>query len=189
MNSEARPDCSQSELTELYAIAALPAEQMESHSRHLDSCDCCRERHESIANVLTAFRSWPVSEVDPSPGLWSRLAQKMGVEPTHAEITLSMPEPQWEQPAPGIHCKLLSVDREYDRVTMMVRLEPGVDYPPHRHAGIEELHLLDGELWIDDRKLMPGDYNRADPGTCDQRVWSETGCTCLLITSPGDVLR
>ena len=58
-----------------------------------------------------------------------------------------------------------------------------------RHAGVEELHLLHGELWIDDKKLYPGDYNRAEPGTADTRVWSETGCTCVLITSTRDVLR
>jgi anti-sigma factor ChrR (cupin superfamily) len=67
-------------------------------------------------------------------------------------------------------------------------LAPGTDYPPHTHAGVEELHLLHGELWIDERKLQPGDYNRAEPGTSDQRVWSETGCTCVLITSPRDRL-
>jgi anti-sigma factor ChrR (cupin superfamily) len=72
---------------------------------------------------------------------------------------------------------------------MLVRLAPGADYPPHTHAGVEELHLLDGELWIDDRKPYPGDYNRADPGSDDKRVWSETGCTCVLITSTRDVLR
>jgi hypothetical protein len=54
---------------------------------------------------------------------------------------------------------------------------------------VEELHLLDGELWIDERKLYPGDYNRAESGTGDQHVWSETGCTCVLITSTRDVLR
>jgi hypothetical protein len=55
-------------------------------------------------------------------------------------------------------------------------------------AGVEELHLLQGELWIDDRKLVPGDYNRAEPGTSDARVFSQTGCTCVLITSPNDRL-
>ncbi len=64
-----------------------------------------------------------------------------------------------------------------------------VEYPPHSHAHVEELHLLDGELWIDDRKLYPRDYNRAEPGTSDRRVWSETGCTCVLITSFRDPLR
>ena len=72
---------------------------------------------------------------------------------------------------------------------MLVRLDPGIAYPPHTHAGIEELHLLEGELWIEDRKLVPGDYNRREPGTSDDRVWSETGCMCVLITSPIDVLR
>ena len=43
---------------------------------------------------------------------------------------------------------------------------------------MEELHLLDGELWIDERKLVPGDYNYGAPGAGDERVWSETGCTC-----------
>ncbi len=71
---------------------------------------------------------------------------------------------------------------------MLVRLAPGVVYPPHTHAGVEELHLLDGELWIDERKLFAGDFNRAESGTSDQLVWSETGCTCVLVTSLRDTL-
>ena len=72
---------------------------------------------------------------------------------------------------------------------MLVRLGPGVDYPPHRHAGVEELHLLHGELVVDDKKLYPGDYYRAEAGSADARVWSETGCTCVLITSTRDAFR
>jgi len=94
----------------------------------------------------------------------------------------------WEDVAPGISCKLLATDAKRDRVSMLVRLAPDTAYPPHSHAGVEELFLLDGELWIEDRKLHPGDYNRAEPGTADKRVWSETGCTCVLITSPSDVI-
>jgi anti-sigma factor ChrR (cupin superfamily) len=71
---------------------------------------------------------------------------------------------------------------------MLVRLAPGTDYPRHRHAGVEELHLLHGELMIDDKKLYPGDYNRGEADTVDHRVWSETGCTCVLLTSTKDVL-
>jgi anti-sigma factor ChrR (cupin superfamily) len=78
---------------------------------------------------------------------------------------------------------------ERSRVSMLVRLEPGVDYPAHSHGDVEELHLPQGELWIDDRKLHAGDYNRAEPGTFDTRVWSETGCTCVLVTSTRDLLR
>ena len=72
---------------------------------------------------------------------------------------------------------------------MLVRLAPGASYPAHTHAGVEELHLLHGELWIDERKLLPGDYNYGAPEASDQRVWSETGCTCVLVTSTRDILR
>jgi DNA-directed RNA polymerase specialized sigma24 family protein len=98
-------------------------------------------------------------------------------------------EPEWEGVAPGIECKLLATDTERHRVSMLVRLAPDADYPAHTHSGTEELYLLDGELWIDGRKLVPGDYNYGAPGTGDERVWSETGCTCVLITSTQDRLH
>ena len=97
--------------------------------------------------------------------------------------------PPWQEVAAGISVKMLVADEEQHRVGMLVRLVPGGEYPPHTHAGVEELHLLEGELWIDERKLYPGAYNRAEPGTGDKRVWSETGCSCVLITSTRDVLR
>ena len=50
---------------------------------------------------------------------------------------------------------------------MLIRLAPGVSYPAHSHEGVEELHLPYGQLWIEDRKLCPGDYNRAESGTAD----------------------
>jgi anti-sigma factor ChrR (cupin superfamily) len=82
----------------------------------------------------------------------------------------------------------LATDVERNRVSLLVRLAPGTDYPPHRHADVEELHLLDGELRVGERTLYPGDYLRSEPGTVDHRVWSETGCMCVLMTSLRDVL-
>ena len=128
----------------------------------------------------------------PSGVLWERLAQRIAAEQGQESVVSSPhgpPEPEWEEVAPGISCKLLATDAEKDRVSMLVRLAPRAAYPPHRHAGVEELYLLDGELMIDNKTLHPGDYNRAEPGTSDQHVWSETGCTCVLLTSTRDVLR
>ena len=127
----------------------------------------------------------------PSEALWGRLAYRIAAETGVKAVASATPqwtEPEWENVAPGISCQLLATDTERRRVSMLVRLAPGIDYPPHTHAGVEELHLLDGELLIDDRLLYPGDYNRAEPGTADKRVWSQTGCTCVLITSTQDVI-
>jgi anti-sigma factor ChrR (cupin superfamily) len=134
----------------------------------------------------------PEDVLSPDASLQRRLAERIAAE-TGGEplwpVASQWTEPEWEDVAPGIQCKLLATDAQRHRVSMLVRLVPGGEYPPHTHAGVEELHLLHGELWIDDRKLHPGDYNRGEPGTGDQRVWSETGCTCVLITSTKDVLR
>src|SRR2546428_6881948 len=102
---------------------------------------------------------------------------------------LARSKPDWEDAAPGITYNMLEADTEKDRVSLLVRLARGAQYPAHRHAGVEEWYLRHGELWIDDKKLYPGGYNRAEAGTGDQRVWSETGCTCVLLTSARDVLR
>jgi DNA-binding NarL/FixJ family response regulator/DNA-directed RNA polymerase specialized sigma24 family protein len=128
----------------------------------------------------------------PTTSLQARLALRIAEETGQPPVLPSGQrwcEPEWEQVAPGIECKLLATDEQRHLVSMLVRLAPGASYPGHTHAGIEELHLLEGELWIDQHKLVPGDYNYAVPGTGDDRVWSETGCTCVLITSIKDVLR
>ena len=141
---------------------------------------------------LQLDRELDTDVLTPATPLWGAIAHRIvseyGVQPTFT-APLDWTDPHWKEVSPGIACKILSSDEQRDRVSMLVRLDPGIEYPPHTHAGVEELHLLQGELWIDERKLVPGDYNRAEPGTSDARVFSETGCTCVLITSPRDELR
>jgi DNA-directed RNA polymerase specialized sigma24 family protein len=95
-------------------------------------------------------------------------------------------EPEWHDVAPGLSCKVLAMDEQHERVTMLVRLAAGAEYPAHTHTGVEELHVLHGELLIDRRKLGAGAYNRTEPGSAHHRMSSAVGCTCLVITSPRD---
>jgi anti-sigma factor ChrR (cupin superfamily) len=175
----------------LYALQALPSSEAAVVGAHIAGCAGCRHEMETLRPIIDSFVSWPTDILRPSVSLWERLARRVAAE-TGSEPVLDSPprwaEPDWKEAAPGISCKLLATDREKHRVSMLVRLAPGTDYPPHRHGGLEELHLLHGELMIGDRKLYPGDYNRAEIGTVDHRVWSETGCTCVLITSYDDVI-
>lgn len=130
--------------------------------------------------------------LQPPGSLKRRLAERLARDARTVAIMpppFAWTEPAWEEVSAGILCKLLASDAEHHRVSMLVRLLPGIEYPPHTHAGREELHLLQGELWIDARKLRPGEYNLAEAPTCDQRVWSETGCACVLVTSTRDRLH
>jgi hypothetical protein len=184
--------CERAEQACAHALQVLPAGEAAAAEAHIATCPDCQRELESLRPVVDRFVSWPIDVLRPTTPLQARLADRIAAE-TGQPPVLPPPgrwsEPDWEQVAPGIECKLLATDAERHRVSMLVRLAPGASYPPHTHAGVEELHLLDGELWIDQRKLFPGDYNYGAPGMGDDRVWSETGCTCILITSTKDVLR
>lgn len=187
--------CEQSELTCAYALQVLPEGEVPSIEAHIAACPHCRRELESLRPVVDRLVSWPTDVLRPTAALQARLALRIAAEAGQEPVAPARRdeqtwfEPEWERVAPGIECKLLATDAERHRVSMLVRLAPGASYPAHSHAGAEELHLLDGELWIDGRKLCPGDYSYGAQGAADHHVWSKTGCTCLLITGTEDVLH
>jgi len=175
----------------LFALEALPAAENAAMEAHLAGCAACRRELDGLRPVVAAFAAWPTDILRPTAAVWNRLAETLAQEtgrPPPAVPERAPKEPAWKQAGPGLEYQLLATDAPSGRVSMLVRLAPGAEYPAHVHAGVEELHLLDGELWIDQHKVHPGDYNRAEPGTSDKRVWSETGCTCVLVTSHRDLL-
>jgi anti-sigma factor ChrR (cupin superfamily) len=175
--------CVQRDLVLACALGTLDPNEVPAMEAHVAACSDCRQDMVTVSRIVASFAFWPTDVLRPSPSLWGRVARRIAAEAG------GEPAPRaarrW---APGISCKLLATDTDRNCVSMLVRLAPGVEYPPHLHSGVEELHLLDGELWIDEKKLLPGDYNRAEPDTADSHVWSETGCTCVLVTSSRDVL-
>jgi len=183
--------CESSRLVSAYAVHALPTAEAAAFEAHLALCPPCRRELQALGPVLDAVAEWATDVLLPPVSLQQRLAHRIAEETGGKLVPPPAPkweEPDWERVAPGIFVKLLATDTEKRLVSMLVRLLPGAVYPPHTHAAIEELHLLDGELWIDGRKLYPGDYNCGQAGQRDERVWSETGCTCVLMTSTNDVL-
>src|SRR5438046_4798576 len=196
MSTFDRHRCEHSEVTCAYALQVRPASEVAAAETHIASCPDCQRELGSLRPVVDRFVSWPTELLRATTALEARLARRIAEETGKAPVLpparpgdQTWSEPEWQQVAPGIECKLLATDAERHRVSMLVRLAPGASYPAHTHAGVEELHLLDGELWIEEKKLVPGDYNYGAPGAGDERVWSETGCTCVIVTRNEDVLR
>lgn len=190
MNDDAMA-CSEADQVYGFAMGALSSVDAIAFAAHLSACASCARDLDALRPVMASFGSWPSDILRPSPFLWDRLSERINNDGAPAPRDTSRRaarKAEWKEVSPGISCAVLATDEATARVSMLVRLQPGVSYPPHRHAGREELHLLHGELWIDDRKLYPGDYYHAEPGTADSRVFSETGCTCVLITSLNDRL-
>src|SRR5688572_15417743 len=150
--------CERAEDVAAYVVQALPPNEVPALEAHVASCERCREDLESLRPIVDKFSYWPTNVVQPASSLQLRLAQRIADEtgkPPVSPPARQWLEPDWEQVAPGISVKLLSNDTETHRVSMLVQLQPRTYYPPHIHAGVEELHLLDGELWIEDRLLRP----------------------------------
>jgi anti-sigma factor ChrR (cupin superfamily) len=191
MTSDSEPRrCEKAEASCAYALQVLPADEAAAAEAHIAACPECRREVASLRPVIDRFVAWPTDVLRPTAALRTRLAERIAEETGTPPVlpAARRRDPEWEQVAPGIQCKVLAIDLAARRVSLLVRLAPGAAYPPHRHAGVEELHLLDGELWIEERKLFPGDYNYGASGAADNRVWSETGCTCVLVTSTEDIL-
>jgi anti-sigma factor ChrR (cupin superfamily) len=174
-----------------YALHALPSREIPVVESQISMCNDCQEELTTLRPIVDSFVGWSTDELRPTQSLWTRIADRIAGEsekPPFLPLSEMPPKFKWEEAAPGIYVKILARNEEKDIVSMLVRLDPETDYPGHTHGGVEELHLLHGVLKVDDRTLYPGDFIHAETGSVDHRVWSETGCTCFLMTSIKDSL-
>jgi anti-sigma factor RsiW len=116
------PPCSSAELTSAYALQALAASEIAEVKAHIASCPDCRGELESLRAVVDRFTSWPTDLLRPAASLQERLSRRIA-EQTGRQPVLpparDWREPEWEQVASGIECKLLATDTERHRVSML----------------------------------------------------------------------
>ncbi len=89
-------------------------------------------------------------------------------------------------PMPGITFRLLSLDEERNRVTCLLRLEPGAKLPEHSHSGFEECLLLEGTMFVGITRMNVGDFQRAEADSDHPEQWTDTGAL-LYLSAPGDL--
>jgi CheY-like chemotaxis protein len=77
--------------------------------------------------------------------------------------------------------RLLPVDDERDNLKVLTAILSERYRVLSYGCGAESLTALEAA------KFYPGDYRRVEVGSLDHRVWSETGCTWVLVTSFHDV--
>ncbi|NJK75079.1 MAG: cupin-like domain-containing protein [Richelia sp. CSU_2_1] len=83
---------------------------------------------------------------------------------------------------PGISIGNLYIDKQKREITCLMRLEAGVIFPPHRHAGPEEIVVLEGDLTVEGERCDRGDYVRSVPGSAHS-PFTERGCLLLIKSS------
>ena len=99
-----------------------------------------------------------------------------------APQTVRDAEAGWPGFAPGIRRRVLWAR---DGLAALLYLaEPGASVPAHVHGHDEECLMVDGELFLDDLLLQPGDYQLAPAGTGHRMTATDTG---VVIYAHGDL--
>jgi anti-sigma factor ChrR (cupin superfamily) len=194
-------------MTGLFALGALRGKEKTAFEEHVSSgCSVCEHQLTQAQGIVEglAFAAAPavpseivrrrllhsLSQPQPStqgarPESIQAHAAGIALEQSGLFIARTAKMP-WEQVAPGISRKILSIDSARSYRTCLLRAEPGASYPRHRHGGMEELLVIEGDLHVHGVVMRAGDYCRAEADSVHEATFTEGGCILLQIASQFD---
>lgn len=178
------------EMLPLYALRALASNEMDEITQAIEEGALPISMVDSTLAASAAVAEL-LAEGMPAPRKSLKNAIMAAVEsdsaptpPTEREQVFVMEsDGEWVEMLPGISIKVLWRDPSSEQITFLARLAPGASYPHHRHRGVEECLVIEGDLGIDGATLGPGEFTVAFEGNIHRRTSTEVGCL-LLLRSP-----
>jgi len=175
----------------LYALGALEGEEAREFEEHVAAgCAACEAELREFETVAGDLGLAAPEAVPPAPvrarllKLVSEDVGESGAEGTPGFLVLRAGEGQWRPTDDaGVSFKLLFADRERGTVTSLVRMEPGSRIRSHRHLGVEQCLVLEGDVRSGHVGMTAGDFNCSMPGSVHEELRSDGGAL-LLIVSP-----
>jgi len=190
MNRNHAPD-QISEQASLYALGALSQTEARAFEEHLDvGCDVCEAELRPLQSVVTAL-GLAASGNEPPPSarekLLGRIAETAHSQNPQTELspffTMRANEGEWRELAPGIVIKQLFVDDKKGTVTSLFKFAPGSHAPFHKHGGVEQCLVLEGDFHFNDEVYEQGDFTCAMPGSVHDDAYSERGALLLIVAA------
>lgn len=180
-------------LAALYALGHLQGEERAAFEAVLQDTQGPAAAYLRQFQEVAAGLSWGACK-QPPPTLRSRLLERIHrkerprglgrIDLGSGRLLVLAAQLGWKETGvPGIRCKLLFVDSQQRYASSLVSMAPGTAYPRHRHAQVEELFMLAGDIQVGGYRLQPGDYCRAEAGTLHEAIHTETGCTFIALAS------
>ena len=177
----------------LFAFGLLESEQATHMARHLETgCAVCNNEFRSLTSVMAGLAS-SIHPVDPSPDLKQRLLagirskEQVKEQPEPGMYIVRSGSGKWRQsPWKGISYQRLYYDPATGFATSLLRIDPGAQYPAHRHKGAEQSWIVQGSCRIGSVTLHAGDFACAAAGTEHGVLESDDGCVLLIVSSAKD---
>ena len=194
----------------LYALGSLEGEEARAFEAHLEEgCDACQSELREFESVVGSL-GLAAPEAEPPArareSLLERLAAgdssassaadaselKDSVNEAKADSSRSLcdegflvvraGEGQWLPTGDaGVSFKLLYTDRERGTFTTLVRMEAGASIRAHRHLGVEQCLVIEGDLRAGDVEMGAGDFNCSLPGSVHEEIATKGGALFLIV--------
>jgi quercetin dioxygenase-like cupin family protein len=194
MNSEQYCFC---DLAPLYALDLLNGPERDWVEQQIMADPALAEELAEYEVAVTAL-PYGVPTVAIADDLKQRLFENLELAPPEAIAEVSVPQsPElfwtvrareivWQpHPVPGVEVSIFYTDPVKRKLSGLFKAEPGMQYPWHRHAEVEEIYMLSGDLIIGEQVYGAGDYIRSHPGSIHNPRTS-TGCMFFFHTSMDD---
>ncbi len=184
------------ECAALYALGALSQHEARAFDDHLaEGCEACEAELKGFEAVVSTL-VYDACEATPPPTarekLLARLAETKDARPPVATqpaqdaasqtVIVRAGEGEWQIMSEGVLFKQLFVDPTRNTVTTLVRMQPGSRIPKHRHRGIEECYVIEGDACTNNETLNAGDYTCAMAGSVHHPISSVNGALLLLVS-------
>lgn len=181
------------DLAALYALGALTQHEARSFEEHLrEGCEDCKSELESFERAVMLLGLSAAEAEPPSTARAKLMARISQAFSDGAERSLEGPdvdrfisilgsEGEWKEPQQGVLLKQLYVDRTTGIATSLVKMLAGTALPVHKHTGVEQFLVIEGDCNVAGQTLGPGDYHRAEAGSIHQTTYTVDGTMFLLI--------
>jgi hypothetical protein len=186
------------ELAPLYALDLLDEAERAWVEQQIADCP---ELADELAGYQAGVAVMPYSmpalplATDLKARLFDRLqlpAPELITKPTPLTsvfLTLRSQDLEWQShptQTPGVQIAIVHRDFSRREISGLLRAEPGVTYPLHRHAATEEILMLEGDLALNGQVYGALDYIRSLPDSAHEPSHTTNGCMFFFRTSMDD---
>lgn len=173
----------------LYALGTLEGDEARAFEEHVASgCAACAAELREFESVV-ADLGMAAPEAEPPPGVRSRLLALVSEEggggggDGKGFLVVRAGEGEWlPTDDDGVAYKLLYADPGRGTVTTLVRMRAGSRIRSHRHLGVEQCLVLEGDVRSGAVAMKAGDFNCSLPGSVHEELVSDGGALLLLVS-------
>ena len=179
------------ELASSYALGALEDKEAEEFKGLLGEDPSSSEKELKGFEEVVELLGFSAPSVTPPSGLKDRLLSRIRekalakhkFEVSQGFLYVRSQEGEWKDIAEGVSFKPLFYDPLRQYATALVKMSARTHFPSHRHTEAEECYVIEGAIEMGGQLFRKGDYIRAEAGSVHEGIYSESGCTLLILSS------